>query len=126
MKRNRNSHASRKRGQDRSENTQPAMKVYTMPRNQARLDEKQHEPECKNQSVQMQKQWKRRSAEQRLQVVSPCKPGKNNQECANGNPGIKAAARAGVLRSRATNLLCLRHTSLRLKDVYVSPLGMSP
>jgi hypothetical protein len=33
MKRNRNSHASRKRGQDRSENTQPAMKVYTMPRN---------------------------------------------------------------------------------------------
>lgn len=33
MKRNRNSYASRKWGQDRSENAQPAMKAYTMLRN---------------------------------------------------------------------------------------------
>jgi hypothetical protein len=69
-----------------------AMQIDAMPGHKARLDEKQREPQRENQSVEMQKQWKRRSAEQRLQVVSPCKPGKNNQECANGNPGVKVAA----------------------------------
>src|SRR5579859_5681808 len=93
MERNRDSHASRKRGQYRSENTQAAMQINAMPRNQACLDEKQREPQRKNQSVQMQKQWKRRSAEQNLQIVGAREARKDNQECANGNPGIEVAAR---------------------------------
>ncbi|MHB8525842.1 MAG: hypothetical protein ACYDD2_06760 [Candidatus Acidiferrales bacterium] len=73
------------------------MQIDAMPRHEARLDEKQREPECKNQSVQMQKQWKRGSVEQYFQVVSPRKPGKDNQECADRNPGIEVTAPPGAI-----------------------------
>jgi hypothetical protein len=56
------------------------------------LNEKQCEPERKNQSMEMQKQRQRASAEQRFQVVGPRETGENNQDCANSSPRIKTAA----------------------------------
>lgn len=41
----------------------------------------------------MQKQGKRASAEQNLQVVGAGKAGENDQEYANSNPGIETTAR---------------------------------
>lgn len=63
MKRNRNSHASGKRSQHCCQNTQSAMQIDAAPNHKAHLNEKQHEPERKNQSVEVQKQRERGSAE---------------------------------------------------------------
>jgi hypothetical protein len=78
MKGNRNSHACGKWGQQGADNPQAAMQIDAMPSDQTHLNEKQCEPERKNQSVEMQKQGKRAGAEQSLQVVSAGKAGEND------------------------------------------------
>ncbi len=80
MKGNGNSYACCKWGQQGTDNPQAAMQIDAMPSDQTHLNEKQCEPEGKNQTVEMQKQGQRARAEQSLQVVGAGKAGENDQE----------------------------------------------